>query len=149
MSLATSIASGNVEGIKYVIDESGKINWRGFSGVLQFFYRWPFGFSTLKDNRIAVRFNQIFWNVLIFVCIFGAIYKLLIDMGSIDVNEKIQEQTPNTYLQGVYFSVVTTTTLGFGDIYPKTLMSQTVVFIHLVLMVLLNIIWLCNFGISS
>lgn len=149
MSLATSIAQGNVEGIKYIIDENGVLQWRGFSGILQFFYRWPLGFSTLKDNPIAARFNQIIWNLLIFVLIFGLIYKVLIDNGYIQVHEEIQKQSPNTFLQGIYFAVVTTTTLGFGDIYPKSIGGQIAVFFHLISLVLFNIIWMCNFQIST
>ena len=144
-----SLAQGNVEGIKYFFDENGVIQWRGFSGFIQWFYRWPFGFTQgMKDHPLAVRFNQIFWNVMIFVVVFGFIYKAMIDYRMMeDVSNAPINKERSSFLQGFYFSTMTTTTLGMAGVVPKTFWGQIVVFIHLTLMVLFNIIWLCKFSI--
>lgn len=144
-----SLAQGNVEGIKYFFDENGVIQWRGFSGFIQWFYRWPFGFTQgMKDHPLAVRFNQIVWNVVIFVVVFGFIYKAMIDYRMMEPNEDLPPSTnDSTTLQGFYFSTIITTTLGVGTVIPKTFWAQTVVLIHLLLLVLFNIIWFCKFTI--
>ena len=126
---------------KFDIDQqTGVVSWKGVSGLLQFFHRYPFGFGVMKDTKFWIKINQIFWNLLIFVLIYGAIYKAMIESNSIKVPDGIKSKTNNTFLQGVYFSLVTMVTLGFGDIVPYTTGAQVAVMSQIVLFVLFNLI---------
>lgn len=121
------------------------VNWKGMSGILQFFHRWPMGFGNMKKSDWAKTFNQIFWNIAIFVVLFGFIYAGMIQSGALGVPDGIKEQTPNPVAQGMYFSVITMTTLGFGDITPATVGGQVMVTLHILLFFIFNFIWTLDF----
>ena len=124
----------------------GLVEWKGMSGVLQFFHNWPMGFRSLKKAGWTKTFNQIFWNVLIFVLAFAAIYAGAISSGAISVPQEIKDKTDdNKFLQGLYFAVVTMTTLGFGDITPATVGGQILVMFHILSFFVFNFIWSIDF----
>lgn len=129
---------------KIITHKDGTFSWRGFSGILQFIHKFPFGYLTRKDWGKTL--NQIFWNLFIFVFIFGMIYSAMIRSGALGVPDGIKEQTPNEFTQGLYFAVVTTTTLGFGDITPATVGGQIVVMVHILLFFMFNFIWTLDYG---
>ena len=135
---------------KFEIDrETNAVSWKGVSGLLQWFHRWPFGFGVMKDTKLWVKMNQIFWNLLVFVLIYGSIYKAMIESNSLKVPDNIKSRTNNTFLQGVYFSLVTMVTLGFGDIVPYTTGAQVAVTSQIVLFVLFNFIWVIKYDIRA
>lgn len=123
---------------KFSPNSDGTVSWKGISGVLQFFHKYPLGFVKGDWGRAV---NQIIWNIILFVVIPGAIYGSMIKNGSLSVPDGIAEQTPNPYSQGFYFSIVTMTTLGFGDITPATVGGQVMVMFHILLFFLFNFIW--------
>lgn len=128
---------------KYEIDTDsvGKIvgySWKGMSGLLQFFHKYPLGFIKSDWGRAL---NQIIWNIALFIVIPGAIYGSLIKNGSLSVPDNIKDQMPDPYAQGFYFSVITMTTLGFGDITPATIGGQVAVMFHILLFFIFNFIW--------
>jgi len=150
---AFSFASG-IDKKMFIKD--GQISWRGFSGILQFIHKAPFGYLGGPGTTWGLTLNQIFWNIVIFVLIFGSIYGVMIRDGHISVPEKaIQAQnndpigtssTNDNYMQqGLYFALVTTTTLGFGDIVPKTVGGQVMVMFHILLFFIFNFIWVINY----
>jgi len=76
--------------------------------------------ATSDCGRSVARWGL--WTALIAV-VFAAIYSLVaIDFGS-----------DETWLSPLYFSVVTLTTLGYGDALPTDVLSQTVVMIQVVI----------------
>lgn len=128
-----------------VYDISGQVighSWKGMSGLLQFFHKWPLGFIKSNWGRAV---NQIIWNLLLFIIIPGAIYGSMIQNGSFSVPDGITKQTPDPYAQGFYFAVMTMTTLGFGDITPSTVGGQVMVMFHILLFFLFNFIWTLEF----
>lgn len=137
---------GAEEGIKYYVNNKGEVLWRGMSGILQFFHRWPLGFI---KNSWARSVNQVIWNVILFIIIPGAIYSALIRNNAINVPEEIQKQTPDPFKQGLYFATVTMTTLGFGDITPKTIGAQIAVMFHILFFFIFNFIWTLDFDLSE
>jgi hypothetical protein len=130
---------------KYTYDSSTKlVDWKGVSGLLQFFHKYPMGFTTgMKQADWTKTFNQIFWNILIFVIGFGFLYSM--NMSSFSVPEEMDKQVSNPVAKGMYFSVVTMTTLGFGDITPSTVGGQVLVMFHIMLFFLFNFIWAIDF----
>lgn len=125
---------------------NGIVTWKGMSGILQAFHRWPLGFGdNLKKAGWTKVANQIIWNILIFVLLFGLIYGGMIKSGALSVPEEMAKQTKNPFAQGLYFAVVTTTTLGFGDITPATVAGQMAVTFHIILFFIFNFIWSINF----
>lgn len=153
---------GFIEGLKnkYEVFPDGNVSWRGMSGVLQFISKFPFGYLSKSDW--AKTLNQIFWNITIFIVLFGFIYAALIQGKHIGVpEESIAQQTSapvtatgevqndNALSQGFYFAAVTTTTLGFGDISPSTLFGQFVVMMHIILFMLFNFIFVLDFGVPE
>lgn len=141
--------------------KDGQVSWRGFSGILQFIHKFPFGYLGGPDSKWGLIINQIFWNIVIFVLLFGSIYGLMIKTGHFKVPENaIKAQntggggieadattTNENYMQqGLYFAVVTTTTLGFGDIVPKTVGAQVMVMFHMLLFFIFNFIWYLDYA---
>jgi uncharacterized protein YjbI with pentapeptide repeats len=64
---------------------------------------------------------NIIYYFIIFACLFGSLYFFLEQTGRgiIDGLAVVGMPWYHTLLRGVYFSVVTMTTLGFGDLYAK------------------------------
>lgn len=151
-------AFGLMSGMESKFTEiDGQYNWKGMSGVLQFFHKWPLGFI---QNDWARSVNQIVWNLLIFVGIFGGIYSGMMSSGDITETTTAADGTttkkivgnnnfaiPDRMLneppawRGFYFAIVTMTTLGFGDISPKSIAGQTAVGLQIVLFFVFNFIW--------
>lgn len=129
------------------VAEVFKVEWRGFSGFLQFFTRFPLPI----DNNAAKLFNQIFWNIIFFILIYGAIYGALIKNKSkaLSIPEEMDKQTESPWTKGFYFAIVTMTTLGFGDITPGNVGGQMLVMSHIVLFFLFNFIWTLDFEYES
>lgn len=73
------------------------------------------------DNNGVLRF--VHWDLLvatiIIIAIYGIIYTILGYMGHLN--------NFNSFIDGFYFSMTTVTTIGFGDITPKTTLSKIVV----------------------
>ena len=128
---------------KYTTNVDGTHSWKGISGILQFIWKFPFGYITNSDWGKGM--NQIFWNIILFVIVFGLIYGGMIKSGALSVPEEMAAQTPDPMAQGMYFSVITMTTLGFGDITPATVGGQIVVMLHIILFFLFNFIWTLEF----
>lgn len=123
--------------------EGGDLSWKGISGLLQFFHKWPMGFVKADWGRAV---NQVFWNILLFVIIPGAIYGSMIKSGSLSVPDGMKEKMAGEYeegafAQGFYFALMTLTTLGFGDITPSTVGAQVGVMFHIIGFILFNFIW--------
>ncbi len=135
---------------KYDFDsQTGLIHWKGVSGILQWIRRWPFGFGMMKDGKMWIRLNQVVWNLFIFVLIYGAIYKAMIDNGSLRVPDNMKDGTSTSFTQGVYFSLSTMITLGFGDIVPVTTGAQIMVTSQMILFALFNFVWLLKFEVKA
>jgi len=124
-----------------------KLDWDGFSGLLQWFTKYPIPI----EASWAPTLNQILWNIIFFILFYGLIYGAIINSGSemISVPEEIQQQTPSPWTQGIYFSIVTMTSLGFGDITPGTFGGQMIVTSQILLFFMFNFIWTLNFDVSS
>jgi len=136
------LASGIEEKFTGSVD-GGDLSWKGMSGVLQFFYKWPLGFVKADWARAV---NQILWNILLFIVIPGAIYGSMIKNGSLSVPDSMKEKMAGeyeggAYAQGFYFAVMTLTTLGFGDITPATVGGQVMVMFHILFFMMFNFIW--------
>ena len=73
------------------------------------------------DDNGGSRF--VYWNILvailIIIVIYGIIYTILGYMGHLN--------NFNSFIDGLYFSVTTITTIGFGDVTPKTTLAKIVV----------------------
>ena len=67
-----------------------------------------------------------FWKVvehLLIIVIFAVLYYI----GSMFANEKGKEKTPRlSFFDAFYFSLVTQTTVGYGDIAPVNKISKTI-----------------------
>lgn len=76
-------------------------------------YHYMHGASSLFDALLKKRFEFIFLGYLLFgiTFTFGSIFYLL----EFDANEKI-----HSYLDGIYWALVTVSTVGYGDISPVT-----------------------------
>lgn len=132
---------------KYQTYGDGTVGWRGISGILQFIHKFPFGYMSKSDW--AKSLNQILWNIIIFIGIFGAIYGGMIKSGALGVPDGIADQTPDPMAQGYYFAVVTMTTLGFGDITPATVGGQVMVMFQILLFFIFNFIWTLEYDPSE
>lgn len=130
-------------GEKFASNADGTTSWRGISGILQFISKFPFGYMTKSDWGKGL--NQIVWNILFFVVLFGLIYGSMIRNKALSVPAEMAAQTPDPMAQGMYFSVMIMTTLGFGDITPATIGGQIVVMLHIILFFLFNFIWTLEF----
>ena len=49
----------------------------------------------------------------------------------------IPEYESHSYINALYFSLVTQSTLGYGDIYPTSNLSKSIVMIHVFIMLIL------------
>ena len=61
-----------------------------------------------------------FWYIVFFamtVIIFGIVYTKLTPMGE-GIGQNLQQHSDITYATGIYFSIVTISSLGYGDMHP-------------------------------
>lgn len=61
----------------------------------------------------------------------------VIDLSSTDITNIKKESHFDKYFDRLYFSIVTGTTLGFGDIYPNSKLTKLLVILHLVILFLI------------
>ena len=61
----------------------------------------------------------------------------VIDISSTDITNINKESHVDKYFDRLYFSIVTGTTLGFGDIYPNSKLTKLLVILHLVILFLI------------
>ena len=61
----------------------------------------------------------------------------VIDISSTDITNIKKESYFDKYFDRLYFSIVTGTTLGFGDIYPNSKLTKLLVILHLVILFLI------------
>lgn len=61
----------------------------------------------------------------------------VIDISSTDITNIKRENYFDKYFDRLYFSIVTGTTLGFGDIYPNSKLTKLLVILHLVILFLI------------
>ena len=61
----------------------------------------------------------------------------VIDIRSTDITNIKKESYFDKYFDRLYFSIVTGTTLGFGDIYPNSKLTKLLVILHLVILFLI------------
>lgn len=61
----------------------------------------------------------------------------VIDISSTDITNIKKESHVDKYFDRLYFSIVTGTTLGFGDIYPNSKLTKLLVILHLVILFLI------------
>ncbi len=61
----------------------------------------------------------------------------VINLDSTNISNIRKESYFEKYFDRLYFSIVTGTTLGFGDIYPKTKLTKLLVILHLVILFLI------------
>lgn len=88
---------------------------RWTSRVAFFFWRWSSNYGS-SFGLFAI------WSAVI-ACIFAAIYHyLLLPSELVSAND-----LPHSYWRALYFSVVTITTLGFGDVSPASLRAAWIV----------------------
>ena len=72
---------------------------------------------------------------LIFIAIFSVIYKLISKNGSFNTNNDKNELD---WLDAIYFSLMTHSTVGYGDISPKNRTSKICVMIQVILVIILT-----------
>lgn len=72
-------------------------------------------------------------NLVLFVC-FSVIYYLLSKFEPASFNKKLSVENC------IYFSVITQTTVGFGDINPVSLAAKLVCCVHVILSLYWNVI---------
>ncbi|MCY3759860.1 MAG: ion channel, partial [Gemmatimonadetes bacterium] len=66
---------------------------------------------------------RMFWYIVFFamtVIIFGIVYTKLTPMGE-GIGQNLQPHSDITYATGIYFSIVTISSLGYGDMHPMGL----------------------------
>ncbi len=100
---------------RFISDENYLYEFKMASGLNMFLYHvWKL---TSDCGRSLLRFSIC---ILVITLFFAGIYTLV----GINYGEE------KTWFSPIYFSIVTLTTLGYGDVLPKTLAGQIVVTLH-------------------
>ena len=87
-------------------------------------------------------FSQLFKNkylslYFVSVAAFGLIYWLFGTSEHLHFNKEDNDNSNNiTFLNALYFSMITQTTTGYGDIKPKSKLMRIITFIQLALLVI-------------
>jgi hypothetical protein len=72
------------------------------------------------------------WNFLV-LCVFTIVYYNM-NQAAFNIKKKL------SFFEAAYFSIISHTTLGYGDIYPVSIMSRLFVIIHVLLVFFLLLI---------
>lgn len=89
-----------------------------------------------------LNFSQLFKNkylslYFILIVIFALIYWLLGTSEHLNFNKEDNDNSNNiSLLNALYFSMITQTTTGYGDITPKSKLMRIITFIQLALLVI-------------
>lgn len=85
-------------------------------------------YSTMDDMLLRVFKSN--WNVIktisTFIFLYILISALLVYNVEPHINPSTGQETFNTFFDAVYWSVVTLTTVGYGDIYPITILGKII-----------------------
>ena len=81
-------------------------------------------------------FHKIIITHGIIIIIFGLIYRKL-SMENVDAFST-DFDTPMTLFDSIYYSAITHTTVGFGDVYPMTKTSKIACMVHVLLVFLIS-----------
>ena len=120
------------------IKESGFINWL---------------FCILNEGRWRAPIFQMIVNIVLFL-IFMGIYAGHFKSTTYLKDGKLMNDdwgfpegsiTTNT-IDGAYFAAVTATTVGFGDIVPKSTVAMFLVWLQITLFFIVNLIWSLECG---
>lgn len=90
-------------------------------------------------NFFTVDKNKYTYLILYFlsVIIFGIIYWFLGNTETLNFDKQTNDNNDNiTFLNALYFSIITQTTTGYGDISPKSKLLRMISFIQLALLVI-------------
>ena len=76
--------------------------------------------------RVLKKNKNILQSILLVICIYVYIVSLLIYNTEPHINSATGEITFSTFFDAVYWSIVTLTTVGYGDIYPVTTLGKLI-----------------------
>ncbi len=117
---------------RHVIDENYLFEFRHQSrvtNVVYFIWKW-----TSDCGRSMVRWGVfLLLNVILFACIYGAMDDFMPPDGPGSSHLTGMGELAGGFIRYLYFSVVTFTTLGYGDVSPVTVPGQIVLIIHITL----------------
>ena len=116
---------------QYIIDENFLFEFRHQDKVHKIVYHlWKL---TSNCGRSMVRWTMFLAiNVLLFACIYWGMDKWMLSEGIVSHLTGIGD-LHGGFIRYLYFSVVTFTTLGYGDVSPVTVAGQGVLIIHIVI----------------
>lgn len=94
--------------------------------------------NMIKLNKNKFSFYKLYFLVLI---IFSLIYWLLGTSENFNFDKKTNNNSDSlTFINSLYFSFITQSTIGYGDITPKSELMRIIVMCQLILLVLYFII---------
>lgn len=95
--------------------------------------------SAREIKNLLARVLSVFYAYVAVAIIFSALYRLLEHS-----NPKSFSACFGSWFDAIYFSFVTITTVGYGDIYPVTLLARVMVILEVLIGVLLLVIMLAT-----
>ena len=91
----------------------------------------------LISNLVSQRkLNKIIFGNILLLFVFALIYYFMFIYNNID-HFFIPENESHSFVNALYFSLVTQSTLGYGDIYPISNVSKIVVMVHVFIMLII------------
>jgi uncharacterized protein YjbI with pentapeptide repeats len=117
---------------RHIIDENYLYEFRHQSRVTRvvyFIWKW-----TSDCGRSMVRWGVfLLLNVILFACIYGAMDAFMPPDGPGSSHLTGLSDLAGGFIRYLYFSVVTFTTLGYGDVSPVSVPGQIILIIHITL----------------